>query len=88
MTLPPPRILSIDVQRFETINEDSGFLNAIAPADRNRWYGEARAALERGALARRARSSAPTTHARELFAGFVGAHGYTLTLRRGGRPHR
>ncbi len=29
VTLPPPRILSIDVQRFETINEDSGFLNDI-----------------------------------------------------------
>ena len=32
MVLPPPRILSVDVQRFETINEDSGFLNEIAPA--------------------------------------------------------
>ena len=79
MTLPPPRILSIDILRFETINEDTGFLNEIAPADRNRWYGEARAALERGALAGGALARA-TTHARELFAGFVGTHGYTLTL--------
>ena len=79
ITLPPPRILSIDIQRFETINEDSGFLNEIAPADRNRWYGEARAALERGALAGGVLDRA-TAHARELFAGFVGSHGYTLTF--------
>ena len=45
MTLPPPRILSIDIQRFETINEQSGFLNAISVEDRNRWYSEARSAL-------------------------------------------
>ena len=57
MVLPPARILSVDVLRFETINEDSGFLNEIAPADRNRWYAEARAALEHGAPAwRRARA--------------------------------
>jgi hypothetical protein len=79
MVLPPPRILSVDVQRFETINEDSGFLNDIAPADRNRWYGEARAALERGARAAGVLERA-TAHARELFAGFVGSHGYTLTF--------
>jgi hypothetical protein len=79
MVLPPPRILSVDVQRFETINEDSGFLNDIAHADRNRWYGEARAALERGARAAGVLERA-TAHARELFAGFVGSHGYTLTF--------
>ncbi len=78
VTLPPPRILSIDVQRFETINEDSGFLNAIEPADRNRWYAEARAALERGALAAGALERADA-HARELFAGFVERWGYSLS---------
>ena len=59
ITLPPPRILSIDIQRFETINEDSGFLNAIAPEDRNRWYsrGAVRAGARR-AGAGRARSRA------------------------------
>ncbi len=77
VTLPPPRILSIDVQRFETINEDSGFLNAIEPADRNRWYTEARAALERGARAGGALERADA-HARELFAGFVERRGYSL----------
>ena len=79
MVLPPARILSVDVLRFETINEDTGFLNEIAPADRNRWYAEARAALEHGALTAGALERA-TTHARELFAGFVGSHGYTLTF--------
>jgi hypothetical protein len=77
VTLPPPRLLSIDILRFEIINEQSGFLNAIAPADRNHWYVEARAALEQGALAAGALDRA-SQHARELFAGFVERHGYTL----------
>ena len=72
-------IVSVDVVRFETINEDTGFLNEIAPADRNRWFAEARAALEQGARRGGALAQA-TTHARELFAGFVGSHGYTLTF--------
>jgi len=79
ITLPPPRILSIDILRFETINEESGFLNAIEPADRNRWYTEARAAIEHGALAGGALERAQA-HARELFAGFVERHGYTLVF--------
>ena len=77
VSLPPPRILSVDVLRFETINEESGFLNAIAPADRNRWFSEARAALERGALAGGALERAQA-HARELCPGFVQRYGYSL----------
>lgn len=86
VSLPPPRILSIDILRFETVNEESGFLNAIEPADRNRWYAEARAALERGALAGGALERAQA-HARELFAGFVERHGYALVfgITEGGR---
>jgi len=79
MTLPPPRILSIDIVRFETINESSGFLNAISPEDRNRWYGEARSALERGALAQGALDRAQI-HAEELFEAFVARHGYALVI--------
>jgi hypothetical protein len=79
ITLPPPRILSIDIQRFETINENSGFLNAIAPEDRNRWYAEARSALEHGALAQGALDRAQI-HAEELFEAFVARHGYTLVI--------
>lgn len=79
ITLPPPRILSVDILRFETINETSGFLNAISPEDRNRWYGEARAALEHGALAQGALDRAQI-HAEELFEAFVGRHGYTLVI--------
>jgi hypothetical protein len=79
ITLPPPHILSIDIQRFETINETSGFLNAIAPEDRNRWYAEARSALERGALAQGALDRAQI-HAEELFEAFVARHGYTLVI--------
>jgi hypothetical protein len=77
VTLPPPRILSVDVLRFETINEEQGFLNAIAPADRNRWFTEARGALEKAALAGGALEHAQA-HARELFANFVEPRGYTL----------
>jgi hypothetical protein len=79
VTLPAARILSVDILRFETINEDSGFLNEISPADRNGWYAEARAALERGARSSGALERA-TAHARELFAGFVEQRGYTLTF--------
>jgi hypothetical protein len=77
VTLPPPRILSVDVLRFETINEDSGFLNAIEPSDRNRWFTEARASLEKAALSAGALERAES-HAHELFAGFVEPRGYTL----------
>ena len=79
ITLPPPRILSIDISRFETINEEQGFLNAIAPEDRNSWYAEARSALEKGALAQGALDRAQNTPL-ELFEAFVGRHGYTLVI--------
>jgi len=77
--LPPPRILSVDVLRFETINEESGFLNAISPNDRNRWFTEARASLEKAADAAGALQKAQA-HARDLFASFVEPRGYTLQL--------
>ena len=79
ITLPPPRILYIDIQRFETINEESGFLNEISPEDRNRWYSEARSALERGALENGALDRAQI-HAEELFEAFVARHGYALVI--------
>jgi len=75
--LPPPRILSVDVLRFETINEESGFLNAISPADRNRWFLEARASLEKAANGAGALERAQA-HARDLFASFVEPRAYTL----------
>jgi hypothetical protein len=79
VTLPPARILSLDIKRFETINERSGFLNAIAPADRNGWYGDARESLTRAALAQDVLPRAET-HARELFTDFASGWGYQLTL--------
>src|SRR4029077_15707017 len=79
VTLPPPRLVSVDLARFEHIHEDSGFLNAITPEDRNRWYAEARTAVERAALAQGALDRAQT-HARELFAGFVERYGYTMVF--------
>jgi uncharacterized protein DUF4230 len=79
VSLPPARILSVEVLRFETINEESGFLNAISPEDRNRWFAEARASLERAALAAGALQRA-SAHARELFAAAAARHGYKLVF--------
>jgi Protein of unknown function (DUF4230) len=83
--LPAPRLLSLEVKRFETINERSGFLNAIAPEDRNRWFQEARAALEHGALAQGLLPRA-AAHARELVGDFVERWGYRLDLEIAGNP--
>jgi hypothetical protein len=77
--LPAPRLLSLEVKRFETINERSGFLNAISPEDRNRWFQEARAALEHGALEQGLLPRAKE-HARELVGDFVERWGYRLDL--------
>jgi hypothetical protein len=79
VALPPPRVLSLDITRFETINESSGFLNAIAPADRNRWYQEAREGLSSAALAQGVLAKAEA-HARELFGELVARWGYRLDL--------
>lgn len=77
--LPPARLLSLDIKRFEIINEHSGLLNAIAPADRNQWYQDARQALKTGALASGILPKAEG-HARELFASFVERWGFRLLL--------
>jgi hypothetical protein len=79
LTLPPARILSLDITRFETINERSGFLNAIAPSDRNGWYQQARKDLEAAALAQGALPKAED-HARELLGDFVSRWGYRLEI--------
>jgi hypothetical protein len=79
LTLPPPRILSLDIKRFETINERSGFLNAIGPADRNGWYQDARAGLTKAALDQGVLPRAES-HARELLSDLVSRWGYRLDL--------
>jgi hypothetical protein len=79
VALPPARVLSLDIKRFETINERSGFLNAIAPEDRNRWYADARESLTAAAEAQGIRQKAEA-HARELLGDFVGRWGYKVEL--------
>jgi hypothetical protein len=79
VVLPPPRVLSLDVKRFETINERSGFLNAIAPEDRNGWFQDARKSLEDAALAQGLLPKAEA-HARELLGDLVARWGYRLQL--------
>ena len=80
ITLPPPRILSIDIQRFETINEDVGVPERdrargsqplVRRGARRRWSA---GALAQGALDR------AQIHAEELFEAFVARHGYTLVI--------
>jgi hypothetical protein len=83
LSLPPARILSLDIKRFETINERSGFLNAIAPANRNGWYQDARAGLTKAALDQGVLPRAET-HARELLSDLVARWGYRLELTVGG----
>jgi hypothetical protein len=77
--LPPPRILSLDVRRFEIINERSGLLNSIEPNDRNQWFDDARKSLKAGALSSGILPKAEA-HARELFGSFVEQWGYELRL--------
>jgi len=79
LALPAPKILSLDIKRFETINESSGFLNAISPTDRSRWYQDAREALEKAALAQGILPKSEA-HARELLGDLVGRWGYRLEL--------
>jgi hypothetical protein len=79
LSLPPARILSLDIKRFETINETSGFLNAISPADRNGWYQDAREGLSKVALAQGVLPKAEA-HARELLGDLVARWGYRLEL--------
>ncbi len=79
LALPPPRILSLDIKRFETINERSGFLNAISPADRNGWYQDARDDLTKAALAQNVLPRAEK-HARELLGDLISRWGYRLDL--------
>lgn len=83
VVLPPPRILSLDINRFEVINEHSSWLNAIEPADRNQWYQDAREGLKAGALKSGVLAKAQD-HAQELFGGFVERWGYKLTLSQDG----
>jgi hypothetical protein len=80
LSLPPAKILSLDIKRFETINESSGFLNAISPADRNGWYQDARDNLSKVALAQDVLPKAEA-HAREILSDLVTRWGYTLDLR-------
>jgi hypothetical protein len=85
LALPPARILSLDIKRFETINETSGFLNAISPADRNGWYQDARDGLTKVALAQGVLPKAEA-HARELLGDLIARWGYRVELTVGATP--
>lgn len=80
VSLPPPRLLSMDVRRFEVINERVGWLNDIDPEVRTAWFQEARETLIRAAVSAGLMSRAEQ-HAREIFSEFLGHWGYSLDLR-------
>src|SRR5262249_1993900 len=79
IALPAAPVLSLDIRRFDTINERSGFVNAISTSDRNRWYQDARESLTSAAEAQGVIPKAEA-HARELLGDFVGRWGYKLEL--------
>jgi hypothetical protein len=78
ITLPSPRILSID-PRLEWFDEQSGLFNPITPQDRTRWMLWAR-----GQLARAAKDSGieaeALQHAREVLAGAAEAFGWRVEV--------
>lgn len=78
LTLPFPRILSID-PRLEWFDEQSGLINPITPQDRTRWMLWAR-----GQLARAAKDSGiearAIEHARDLIAGAAEAFGWRVDV--------
>jgi hypothetical protein len=77
VALPAPRVLSVDVLRFESVNQASGFLDAVAPAERSRWFADARAALQKQALAAGLLERAQS-RAHQQLADYVEPRGYRL----------
>lgn len=79
ITLPAPRILSID-PRLEWFDEQSGLINPITPQDRTRWMLWAR-----GQLARAAKDSGieaqALQHAREVLAAAAEAFGWRVEVK-------
>lgn len=79
VTLPPPKILSVDA-KLEWFDEKSGWMNPITAEDRTRWM-----AWSRGALARAAKDAGldakAEAHARELLEGAGTAFGYKVEVR-------
>ena len=79
LTLPPPRILSID-PRLEWFDERSGLINPITPQDRTRWMLWARGQLGRAAKDSGIEARA-LEHARDLIAGAAEAFGWRVEVR-------
>jgi hypothetical protein len=80
ITLPPPRVLAVEVTDYTTYDERAGLLNRFRPADRDTIY-----LLARERLARMADSSAILEHAsrsaRQLLGTLFSADGYTADVR-------
>jgi hypothetical protein len=83
--LPRPRLLALD-PHFEWFEEQSGWINPITPADRNRWMLWARGALGRAAKDAGIEAKA-VEHARELLESSAQAFGWKAEVTvAGGTP--
>lgn len=85
VTLPPARVLGVEVTELSTYDEDRGLWNPFRPADRDSIFLLAREQLEASAgelgVARHAEESAE-----RMLEGLLGVDGYTVEVTFRGRP--
>ena len=87
ITLPPARVLGVEVSELSTYDEDRGLWNPFRPADRDSIFLLAREQLEASAgelgVARHAEESAE-----RILEGLLGVDGYTVEVTFRGRRER
>lgn len=87
ITLPPARVLGVEVTNLSTYDEDRGLWNPFRPADRDSIFLLAREQLEASAgeldVARHAEESAE-----RILEGLLGVDGYAVEVTFKGRPAR
>ena len=87
ITLPPARVLGVEVIELSTYDEDRGLWNPFRPADRDSIFLLAREQLEASAgelgVARHAEESAE-----RILEGLLGVDGYTVEVTFRGRRER
>jgi hypothetical protein len=86
VTLPPARVLGVEVTDMRTYDERSGLWNPFRPADRDSVFRLARAQLEAAARDLGVTEHAETSARRALRTLFE-ADGYTVEVEFAGKPH-
>lgn len=79
ITLPPARILAVDVVNVRTYDEHSGLLNPFNPDDRDAIHGEIRARLIASAAGSGLLQQADTS-ARRVLRALLSRDGYTVDV--------